>query len=147
MKSLSIFFLAVALILGAGPIDSLRAQTDDQAGGGGGGAGARLGFLSAADRMHFLKVRRQVLESNPALKSEQESLTKEREFVKNKGTAATEDDRKTLIQNFVAHSKSMRDAMVAADPTVAPILDQVDAKMKERFKDRMAGAGGAGAGN
>jgi hypothetical protein len=138
---LSLLFLAVLIALTAAPVHSLRAQANDQAGGG-----RKLAFLSAADRMHFLKVRKEVLTSNPALKSEQESLQKEREFVKNKGTAATPDDRKMLIQNFIAHSKNMRDAMVKDDPTITPVLDQVDAKMKERFQKRL-GAGDGSAAN
>ena len=136
---LSLLFLAVALTLTAAPFYSLRAQADDQAGGG------KLAFLSPADRMHLLKVRREVFKNNPALKSEQESLKQEREFVKNKGTSATPDDRKMLMQNFIAHSKNMRDAMVAADPTIAPVLDQVDAKMKERFQKHLGAGGGTGA--
>jgi hypothetical protein len=140
---LSFLFLAVVLALTAAPVCSVRAQADDQAGAGAGGGGGRLAFLSPADRMHLLKVRRQVLESNPALKTEQESLKQEREFVKNKGTAATPDDKKMLMQNFIAHSKNMRDAMVAVDPTIAPVLDQVDAKMKERFQKQASGESAA----
>jgi hypothetical protein len=137
---LSFLFLAVVLALTVAPVGSVRAQADDQAGAAAGGGRGPLASLSPADRVHLLKVRRQVLESNPALKTEQESLKQEREFVKNKGTAATPDDKKMLMQNFIAHSKNMRDAMVAVDPTIAPVLDQVDAKMKERFQQH-AGAG------
>lgn len=105
----------------------------------------RLSFLSADDRAHLLKVREQVLASNPDLKTEQESLMKEREFVKGKGADASADDRKTLRENFMAHAEKMNTAMIKADPSVGPIIDQVKAKMKERFQQRSEA--GAASGN
>ena len=113
-----------------------------QAAAGGAGAGGRLSFLSADDRAHYMKVREQVLASNPELKSEQESFQKEREAMKAKGADASADDRKTMRENFLAHNEKMNAAMKAADPTVGPIIDQIDAKMRERFQQ-----GGGGAGN
>jgi hypothetical protein len=107
------------------------------------GRGQRLSYLSAQDRQHLLRVRRQVLAGDPDLKSEQESLRKEADFVKGKGTDASADDKETLRNNFLAHREKMNAAMVKADPTVQPILDQVDAHMKARFQQ----AGGAPADN
>ncbi len=111
-----------------------------------GGAGGRghLGFLSAEDRQHLMRVRQQVLAADPDLKAEQESLMKEREYVKNKGADATADDKQTLRNNFLAHSEKMEDAMVKADPTVQPIIDQVKAKMKERYEQKTGGGADSG---
>ena len=105
-----------------------------------------MAFLSASDRAHLIKVRREVLANDANLKSEQESLSKERQFVKDKGMNATADDRQTLAQNFMAHNKNMQDAMVKADPTVAPVLDEVAEKMKSRHQQRQ-GADDSSSGN
>jgi hypothetical protein len=105
---------------------------------------ARLSFLSADDRAHFLKVRQQVLDSNADLKAEQDSLDQERKFVKDKGADATADDKKTLFQNMIAHGKKMQGAMRAADPTIGPVLDQIDAKMKERMQSLQGQGNGSG---
>jgi hypothetical protein len=102
---------------------------------GGAGGHGRLSFLSREDRQHLMRVRQQVLNDNPDLKTEQDSLTKEREYVKNKGTDATADDKQTLRNNFMAHSEKMEAAMVKADPTVQPIIDQIKEKMKDRFQN------------
>lgn len=133
--------LAAALLLfGLVPLPAQDAE-----GGSGAGGGGRLAFLSPADRQHLMKVRREVFAGNPDLKTEQESLMKERQYVKNKGTGASQDDRKTLRENFLAHNEKMRAAMLQADPTIEPVLNQVQEKMKERFQQRQgAGVGDAG---
>jgi hypothetical protein len=115
--------------------------------GSGQGAGAglrgRLDFLSAEEKAHFLRVRHQVMTDNPDLKTEQESLTKEWQYVRGQGTGASADDKETLRNNFLAHNEKMTAAMVKADPSVQPILDKIKSHRQERFQ---AGAGGAGAG-
>jgi len=107
---------------------------------GAGGRG-RLSFLSADDRQHLFRVRQQVLNDNPDLKTEQASLMKERAYVKNKGTDATADDKQTLRNNFLAHSEKMEAAMVKSDPTVQPIIDQIKARMQARFQQNSGGDG------
>jgi hypothetical protein len=133
LRSLFLFG-ALALLAGCFTISPLRAQDD--------GGGRRLAFLSAADRAHLLKVRQQVLDTHPDLKAEQDSLEQERKSVKDKGTDATADDKKTLFQNMMAHGKKMQDAMRQADPTIGPVLDQIDAKMKERMQSKAADGSG-----
>lgn len=135
---MKIYFLSFATILCLSvALFPLYAQSGD-------GGGRRLGFLSADDRAHFLKVREQVLSSNPDLKSEQESLDKEKQFVKGKGADASADDRKTLRENMQAHHEKMRAAMIQADPSISPVLDQIDAKMKERFQQHAGQDGASG---
>jgi DNA-binding PucR family transcriptional regulator len=134
----SLFFptLLCALAFGLLGSLSLSAQTNQ-------GGGARLGFLSAEDRVHFLKVRQQVLDSNPDLKTEQESLEKERQFVKTQGAQASQDDRKTLRENTMAHFEKMNTAMLQADPSISSILDEIKAKMKERPEQHADSGDGA----
>jgi hypothetical protein len=132
--------LLTAILAGVSAFSGMAYAQDA---GGTGGRG-HLGFLSAEDRQHLMRVRQQVLADNPDLKTEQESLMKEREYVKNKGSDATADDKQTLRNNFLAHSEKMEAAMVKADPTVQPIIDQVKAKMKERYEQRAGDGAGSG---
>ena len=140
-------FLMAALMAGgmfANPAWAQDAGNSGAAAGGatasGQGGGGHLSFLSADDRQHLLRVRQQVLEQNPDLKTEQESLQKERQYVRDKGADATSDDKAMLRNNFMAHNEKMSAAMVKADPTVQPILEQVKEHMKQRWGQ--PGAGG-----
>jgi hypothetical protein len=134
-------FLLAAMLSGVSAFSGMAFAQD--AGGAGRG---RLSFLSAEDRQHLMRVRQQALADNPDLKTEQESLMKEREFVKNKGTDATADDKQTLRNNFMAHGEKMEAAMVKIDPAVQPIIDQVKARVKERFEQHAGGDAGSSAG-
>jgi hypothetical protein len=91
--------------------------------------------------VHLFKVRKAVLEANSDLKAEQDSLTKERAYIKNKGAGATADDKKTLFQNFMAHSQKMEAAMRQQDPSIGPVLDQIDAKRQALIDQKTGGAG------
>ena len=131
--------LLTALLAGVSAFSGMAYAQD----AGGMGGHGRMGFLSAEDRQHLMRVRQQVLVANPDLKTEGESLMKEREYVKNKGTDATADDKQTLRNNFLAHSEKMEAAMVKVDPTVQPILEQVKAHMKERYEQKSGGDAGS----
>ncbi len=124
-----------------------QAQTAEDAGTTSGagaesnpGKARRLSFLSAGDREHLLRVRRQVLESNPDLRSEQEKLRQEMKSAKDGGSSAGVDDKKALRSEFREHREKMNAAMVKADPTVQPILDQIEAHRKDRFQQADGGA-------
>jgi hypothetical protein len=112
-----------------------------------GKAADRLSYLSVGDRRHLLRVRRQVLAENPDLKSETESLQKERAYVKGEGTEASAQDRETLLNNVLAHGEKMDAAMRKDDPTVGPILDQVKAHRAERLQQRQGQEGASGTGD
>jgi len=105
---------------------------------GGGSRSAIFSSLSKEDKMKLLKARREVLANNPDLKAEQEGLAKQREELKD----GSDDDKKILFQNLMAHEKKMRAAMLQVDPTLQPIFDQIDQAMKEKFQQRAASAGG-----
>jgi hypothetical protein len=138
--NLRLFFpiLAANLLLGFN-FTPVHAQSDDAVGSGGGN-GSRLSFLTREEKVHLFKVRKAVLEANPDLKAEQESLTKEREYVKNKGAEASADDRKTLFQNFMAHTQKMDAAMRQQDPSIGPVLDEINAKIQQRVQEKTGGA-------
>jgi cell pole-organizing protein PopZ len=63
--------------------------------------------------------------------------------VKNKGADATADDRKTLFQNFMAHSQKMDAAMRQQDPSIGPVLDEINAQLQQRIQQKTGGAGDA----
>ena len=132
--------LAASLLLGFNSTP-VHAQSDDGTATAGAGAGSRLSFLTREEKIHLYKVRKAVLASNPDLKAEQDSLTKEREYVKNKGAAATDDDKKTLFQNFMAHTQKMDAAMRQQDPSIGPVLDEIKAKIQARIQEKNGGAG------
>jgi hypothetical protein len=131
--------LAANLLLGLSVVP-LHAQSDNGAATGGAGGGSRLSFLTREEKIHLYKVRKAVLDSNPDLKAERDSLTKEREFVKNECANATADDKKTLFQNFMAHTQKMDAAMRQQDPSIGPVLDQINAKVQERIQEKTGGA-------
>ena len=120
------------------------AGQDTAAAGQGAGMRGRLDFLTADEKTHFVRVRRQVMADNPDLTTEQESLKKEWEYVRGKGTDATADEKETLRNNFLAHNEKMTAAMLKADPSVQPILDKVKAHMQERWQQHAGANGDAG---
>ena len=73
-------FLLAAMLIGVSAFSGMAFAQDANGAGGRG----RLSFLSADDRQHLFRVRQQVLNDNPDLKTEQASLMKERAYVKNK---------------------------------------------------------------
>ncbi len=120
--------------------------------GSGGGAGVaerahRMSFLSAEDRQHLMRVRRQAIEGDPELKSEQESLKQEWQSLKAKGSDATADDKETLRNKLRAHNERLDAAMLKIDPSIQPILDQIKAHRQRHFQQGGAGAGGGDSGN
>ncbi len=112
--------------------------------GAGSGLRGRLDFLSADEKAHFLRVRRQVMTDNPDLKAEQESLRKEWQSVRGKGADAPAEDKETLRNHFLAHNEKMTAAMLKADPSVQPILDKIKDHRQERFRQAAGGAGAEG---
>lgn len=94
-----------------------------------------LSFLSPEDRAKLMKARDEVLSTHPELKEEEESLKQKRDEMKD----GSPEDRKALFQEFMAHEKKMRAAMLQVDPSLQPIFDQIDQHMKERFKEHGGG--------
>ena len=118
----------------------------DAAGGGGAGGRAeraqRLSFLSAEDRQHFMRVRRQAVERHPELKSEQENLKQEWQALRAQGANAPADDKEKLRNDLRAYNEQLDAAMLKIDPGIQPILEQIKAHRQERFQQGGAGSGG-----
>jgi septation ring formation regulator EzrA len=95
-----------------------------------------LSSLSVQDKMKFMKARRQVFASNPDLKAEQDSLNKQREALKDKGSSASMEDKKALLQNFMEHQKKMKTAMLQVDSSLGPVFDKIEAEMKKKIAEK-----------
>jgi hypothetical protein len=105
--------------------------------------GGMLSSLSEEDKAKLIKARTEVLQSNPDLKAEQDDLMKQREAMRANPDAAPED-KMALYQSMMAHEQKMKAAMLKVDPTLQPVLDKLDAEMKQRMAQRAAAMGGAG---
>jgi hypothetical protein len=144
--------LLATMLAGVGAFSGM-AFAQDVGGAVTGGAGGRaeraqrLSFLSAEDRQHLMRVRRQAMEGDPQLKSEQESLKQEWQALKAKGSGATAEDKEALVKSLRAQNEHLDAAMLKIDPTIQPILDQIKAHRQERFQQGGAGAGGGNSAN
>lgn len=102
----------------------------------GGGQGGRLSFLSSDERAELMQARKTVLANNPDLKAEQEDLRKQAQALKSGDGSTNPDDKKALMQNFLAHEKKMKAAMLQVDPNLTPVFDKIEAAMKQKMQDR-----------
>src|ERR1700761_2545723 len=99
--------LCLMLVTLATPIVRAQDQSTDNSSTTG-GQNRPLASVSMQDKLKFLKARRQVLADHPDLKSEQDALTQQREGLKD----ASSEDRHAFFQNWMAHQKKMKEAML-----------------------------------
>jgi len=142
MNTRSLFFTAVIGALSAFSGLAYGQATEGAGAAGGAERGHRLDFLSREDKMHLLRVRRQVLQSDPSLKAEAESLRQDAQSVRNKGSDVTAEDKAALRHRLREHREKMDAAMVKADPTIQPVLDQIKAHLKQRLGQGATADGG-----
>jgi len=91
--------------------------------------GGKDSVLTADEKARLKAAEKKVLASNPTLKTEHDQLKEQKKALKN-GTASVEDreNYKALKHDF---KKKMHVAMVAADPSLAPIFAKLKAAHKE----------------
>lgn len=106
--------------------------------------GHGMKFLSEADRKHLAHVRREVLADNPQLKAEKESLRQERRAAKDGGSTSSAADRHALHEKRHEYRKQMEAAMLQADPTIQPVLDQIKAHRHHKGKNAAPASDAAG---
>ncbi len=87
--------------------------------------------------MKLMKVRKQVLDSNPDLQAEQDAIKQQGQTLRSGD--ATPQDKAAFMQKLQAHQEKMKAAMLKVDPTLGPIIDQAEAEMKQRMQQRAAG--------
>jgi hypothetical protein len=79
------------------------------------------GVLTADEKSKMKSVREQVVAADPSIKAEHDAI---RDLRKDKGATA---DREAVRERAKALHAKVNAAMVAADPTVKPILDKLAA--------------------
>jgi len=87
--------------------------------------------------MKLMKVRQQVFEANPELKSEADAIKQQGQALKSGN--ATPADKLAFLEKLSDHQKKMKEAMLKIDPTLGPLIDQADAQMKQMFQQHAAG--------
>jgi hypothetical protein len=83
-------------------------------------------------RARFPKARLAAFAANPALKKEEDDLTKQRMAMMKRNPPPSPGDQKAFIAKWEDHAQKMRAAMAKADPTLQPIFADLDARIKAR---------------
>ena len=116
-------FAFLALALGMATLTPTFAQTDSTPPA----APAKAAALTAEERAQLTKAHDAALAADPALKTEDDSLTKQRADLKAKGASASADDKAALKAKWTEHQDKLHAAMIKIDPTVAPLIDKMKA--------------------
>ena len=90
---------------------------------------SRLGFLSPDEIAKLRATHDKVLTDNPKLKKEEDDLRVQASIAM--GDGGTQDQQEALREAWIMHATHMREAMLAADPTVKPVIDKVDAHQSQ----------------
>jgi hypothetical protein len=99
-----------------------------------------IGFLPEADQNRVIDAYQKAVAHHADLKSEEAALRKERP----KLMAATKVDRQAFMEKVRTHQQKLRQAMLTEDPTLGPLLDQIDKHRSEmRAKQEQALNGAA----
>jgi len=80
------------------------------------------------------KARNNVLAANPELKAEGDNIKLKGQDLKTQGAAASAEDKTALKLASQAYEKHLREAMMAYDPTLAPIYAKIDAAAAAKKK-------------
>jgi hypothetical protein len=83
--------------------------------------------LSATEKAQLKKAKETALASNPSLKTQHDALKAQFEALKNANPPATKAHFEALHQQKEQLHQQMRAAELAADPTLGPILQKLDA--------------------
>ncbi len=150
MKTIRFSFIMLAAIALAAPV---AIQAEDQGGegkrgrkqfGGPGGPGGPGGFFGAnlteEEKQKLMAAREKALADDPSLKATGEELRGMREKVQS-GAMSRED----AFAKMKEHNDKMNEAMIKADPSVAPIIEKIKADMKQRWAGKKGPGGPGGA--
>jgi len=91
--------------------------------------------LTPEEKAQLDKDREAALAANPALKTEEDSLKQQHEALKAQGASAPAGSKEALKAQFKAFEEKLDVAMLAIDPSLAPILAKLKAAHKERHHD------------
>jgi hypothetical protein len=130
-RSFCLFAIVVCLVLIGLGNHVAFAQTADST------SSDPLASLTPAEKQQLLKVRQQVISSNPDLETERDAIRKQKQALKD-GTA-TPQQKIALLKEIQAHQEKMKAAMLKIDPTLGPVIDKVNASVKQEFQQSAAG--------
>ncbi len=88
-----------------------------------------MSVLDNDETVHLQKVREQVLAANPDLKAEEEKLKTMHDSAANQ-PPPTPEQKNAMFAEWKAYQKKMRAAILAIDPTLAPVFAKLDAARK-----------------
>ena len=112
----------LALALGIATVTPTFAQTDSTPPA----APAKASILTPDEAAQVKKAHDAALAADPALKTEDDTLTKQHDDLKAKGNDASAADKEAFKTKWHDHQDKLHAAMIKIDPTVEPLL----AKMK-----------------
>jgi hypothetical protein len=134
-SSLPLFAMALVLVIGL-PGSRAFAQATPSAPAG--STSGTSSSLTPEEKAKLMKVRQQVLDSNPDLKAEQDAIKQQAQSLK--GGNATPEDKVDFMQKLQDHQQKMKAALLKIDPTLEPLIDKAAAEMKQKFQQRAGGA-------
>jgi hypothetical protein len=98
-----------------------------------------MSVLSPAEKDQLMAARQKAMTNNPNLQTEEMDLM-QKGMALQAGTA-TDADKDAFRTEIKAHADKVRAAMVAADPTITPVLQKVEAeaaKLRAQYQSQMA---------
>ena len=88
-----------------------------------------ISFLSSADQQKFIVARSRMLADHPEIQAEGEEL--KRAALALRGDSSTPEQKASLQSQIQAYQQTVRLAMLKEDPSLGPILDQIDQHLAE----------------
>jgi hypothetical protein len=123
-------FALTSLFLSSAAFFTVSAQTNTNSSvtpahpGASGHDNAMLGFLSPEDQNKFATVHAKTLADHPDLQAQETELKQEARALHDVETSP--DVKMALVEKFLTYQQNLRQAMLKEDPTIAPILAQID---------------------
>jgi len=101
--------------------------------------------LTSDEKAQFQKAHDQVLATNPSLKAQAEDMVKKRALLKSQQDTLSSADKKAIYAEGHDLQHKMKAAMLALDPSLAPIFDKLAAITKAKHAAAAASAPGPNA--
>ena len=135
MKNNSILtrITALTLALGIAGVTAAFAQTSPTpAPAASTAANSHTSVLTPEEKAQLKKAHDEALAANPDLKTEGDSLKTQHDALKAQGANASQADMDALKAQHKDYEQKMHAAMLAADPTLAPVFAKLEAAHKAK---------------
>jgi hypothetical protein len=94
-----------------------------------------LSFLSPADRDKFATLHAKTLADHPDLQAQEAELKTETKALR--GEDMSPEVKMALVEKFLTYQQNLRQAMLAEDPTIAPVLAEIDNHVSQAKAKRL----------